>query len=83
MLAKQLQAMVCCCLHTLWRALAALCVAQQGTHPVHFTLARLKENNDSEKSIPSRGCSRNHEGRGLGGGLQCAAVHNPVGFEAT
>jgi len=83
MLSKQLQATVCCCLPTLWTALAGLSVAQQSTHPVHIPLARSKKDNDPDKAISSRGCSQNHEGRGLGRGLQCAVAHMQTGFEAS
>lgn len=71
MLGKLLQATVCCFLHTLLRALAGLCVAWQSVHPVHFPLARSKEDNSSDEAIPSRGWSQNHQERELGGSLQC------------
>lgn len=62
------------------RALTGHCVAQQGACPL--PLSRSKEDNNSDKSVPSRGCSQHHQGRKLDGGLQCV-VHIPLSFEAS
>lgn len=47
--------------HT-WSALAGPCVAQQNALPVHFPLATLEEDSNSNKAVSSRGCSQNHQG---------------------